>query len=388
MLPNLCIVLYGSKAVKRVIKHFTVSLAKEESGSFVMGSRMIKKQFEADQYKDQSDIVYISTIIISAAMALVLFFWIKNTLTAVLHLLSVAVSVVALFKNRQQRYGQGALLYILHVSVAVAIEVMVFGLDAGFQYYYFSLAGLIMFSSWHNWQKVVGVSLKLVLFVVVFFLNYDKTPPVELSYAKMSYLHLTNAIFNIAGVANSANVYISIASRAHRKISALASKDYLTDLMNRTSFDNYMGRRLKDFESAGESLALLFIDIDRFKKINDNCGHLCGDEVLKKVAAILEKSIRAEDCAARYGGEEFVIVVQMDTLKRLYGFAERLRTEVESTDFAIDALTIKITISIGALFVPPNTALSLKDLISQADKLLYQAKARGRNRVVAKKVPA
>lgn len=353
-----------------------------------MGSRMIKKQFEADQYKDQSDIVYISTIIISAAMALVLFFWIKNTLTAVLHLLSVAVSVVALFKNRQQRYGQGALLYILHVSVAVAIEVMVFGLDAGFQYYYFSLAGLIMFSSWHNWQKVVGVSLKLVLFVVVFFLNYDKTPPVELSYAKMSYLHLTNAIFNIAGVANSANVYISIASRAHRKISALASKDYLTDLMNRTSFDNYMGRRLKDFESAGESLALLFIDIDRFKKINDNCGHLCGDEVLKKVAAILEKSIRAEDCAARYGGEEFVIVVQMDTLKRLYGFAERLRTEVESTDFAIDALTIKITISIGALFVPPNTALSLKDLISQADKLLYQAKARGRNRVVAKKVPA
>ncbi|MFZ5775444.1 MAG: GGDEF domain-containing protein [Thermodesulfobacteriota bacterium] len=128
-------------------------------------------------------------------------------------------------------------------------------------------------------------------------------------------------------------------------------------------------------------LAVLMLDVDLFKRVNDTHGHPAGDEVLRQVATILEKQTRAGDCVARYGGEEFVVLLP-DTKRRgaLY-VAEKIRRAVEHHPFRLtDAIVLSITISAGVAVFPEDTSDS-KWLMELADQALYESKRNGRNRV-------
>lgn len=159
--------------------------------------------------------------------------------------------------------------------------------------------------------------------------------------------------------------------------------DPLSGLCNRRSFIKIMTKelhrnsRLKD----QSQMALIFIDIDFFKKVNDTYGHAAGDIVIQKISKFLESACRPYDTVARWGGEEIVILNPQTSGDQSLRFAERLRQGVEDLYITIDDnRTIQITISIGVAIYTPNGE-EMNELIDRADRMLYLAKDNGRNRV-------
>ena len=339
-------------------------------------------QFEKEQYNDQANLVYINTFVSCLILAPIFQFWIGSTLLAVLTLFSAFSAFVAIQLNRRQRYGLSALLYFVVFNITLSVEITLFGFHAGFQYLFFNYVGLMMFTSWKPWQKLMGVLMETGLFLVLFFLNYDQVPPIQLGFAATAFFHTLNILMNVAGVANSANYFIRIAKRAHRRIHDLATKDYLTNLMNRTSFDSITAEMFGSQKTNSSPLGVLLLDIDHFKRVNDTCGHLCGDELLRQFASILSSSVRSKDYVARYGGEEFVILVAIEKIVELEEFAERLRNRIENHVFVFKDDKRQITASIGALYLPPAANIEWVQALNRADEMLYQAKEQGRNRVV------
>lgn len=166
-----------------------------------------------------------------------------------------------------------------------------------------------------------------------------------------------------------------------------AFTDFLTGLKTRGFFEQQLALELARAERRGTVLAVLMIDIDYFKRLNDTFGHHVGDVVLRDLAAILSRELREIDTAARYGGEEFILLLPETDLQGATLVAQRLRSAVEQAAFFTDTNTAasqkteRVTISIGvALF--PEEARSKFDLLQAADAALYEAKAQGRNRVV------
>ena len=129
-------------------------------------------------------------------------------------------------------------------------------------------------------------------------------------------------------------------------------------------------------------ITLLMVDLDNFKQVNDNHGHLVGDDVLREVAMQLQHAVRTMDVVARYGGEEFVVVLPETSLAGATIFAERIRENVETATFSgLRGVPLKLTASIGVSSYPSTTVQTVDDLFARADEALYRAKADGRNRV-------
>lgn len=158
-----------------------------------------------------------------------------------------------------------------------------------------------------------------------------------------------------------------------RKLHREGSTDPLTGLVNRRGLDAAIEKLME----TGQSVAVVTVDIDHFKAVNDSCGHAIGDEVLKTIAALITAEARREDVVARMGGEEFVILLPETGLDPARRFAERLRSAIEQTRF--DGAG-NITISLGIACYPEHGA-NIQDLLVKADAALYRAKAAGRNRV-------
>ena len=156
--------------------------------------------------------------------------------------------------------------------------------------------------------------------------------------------------------------------------------DELTGLSNRKHFGAALERCLAD--AGGGDIALLILDIDHFKKFNDNYGHQTGDQVLRLVAAALRQSARNQDTAARYGGEEFAVIVPDATLEQAARLAERIRVSVMNKELVRRSTGEhlgRITVSVGVAIL--HRADTAETLIARADMCLYAAKRAGRNAV-------
>jgi two-component system, cell cycle response regulator len=162
----------------------------------------------------------------------------------------------------------------------------------------------------------------------------------------------------------------------------MAITDALTGLYNRRYMETHVGTLVDQAISRGKPLAVLILDIDYFKSINDTHGHDAGDNVLQDFATRIRKSIRGIDLACRYGGEEFVVVMPETDMAVATMVAERLRRRIASEPFPIQKGTrmIEVTISIGIAALGPNDDAAA--VIKRADQALYRAKRDGRNRVV------
>ena len=163
----------------------------------------------------------------------------------------------------------------------------------------------------------------------------------------------------------------------------MAITDALTGLHNRRYMESHLATLAEQASSRGKPLALMILDIDFFKAINDNHGHDAGDDVLREFAVRIRKSIRGIDLACRYGGEEFVIVMPETDLHVAGMVAERLRRSIVGETFAIAKGTkrIEVTVSIG-LSTLERKGEPVADVLKRADTALYRAKHDGRNRVV------
>jgi diguanylate cyclase (GGDEF)-like protein len=164
--------------------------------------------------------------------------------------------------------------------------------------------------------------------------------------------------------------------------------DALTGVPNRRYFEHRCQVEISQARRYRHALACMFLDIDRFKRINDTHGHQTGDEVLRSVAGVIQSQLRASDTIARYGGEEFVVLLPQSEMHHARQIAERIRRSIEENQFkGHSGQAIKVTLSIGLSMLPAElpsgeTQQQAERLIAAADQALYQAKNGGRNRVV------
>jgi diguanylate cyclase (GGDEF)-like protein/PAS domain S-box-containing protein len=173
---------------------------------------------------------------------------------------------------------------------------------------------------------------------------------------------------------------VSESRELNRRLSYAASHDVLTELVNRREFEHRLERALKSAKARETSYAVLHIDLDQFKIVNDACGHNAGDELLRQIGALLKSKIRWRDTLARLGGDEFGVLLESCTMDEALRTAEALREQISEFRFTWDDRTFRLGSSIGVVPITPGTD-DVASLLSAADSACAAAKDAGRNRV-------
>jgi diguanylate cyclase (GGDEF)-like protein len=182
-------------------------------------------------------------------------------------------------------------------------------------------------------------------------------------------------------VANEFNRMIGHIEESESALAELARRDPLTQLLNRRAFEEELGQMLALNRRTGEEGAILTLDIDHFKKINDTYGHTAGDDVLREMAQCMQSHLRPYDNLYRIGGEEFAVLLPGVDAQEALEMAERLRVSIDSRKIKVGEHRIDATVSVGV--ASTLGSVEPKHLLEAADAALYHAKANGRNQVVA-----
>ncbi len=172
---------------------------------------------------------------------------------------------------------------------------------------------------------------------------------------------------------------ISQAREARDKLSWTANHDSLTGLVNRKEFEARLEQAMAQFNH--QHVCAMFIDLDKFKAVNDGAGHAAGDEVLRSVAALFEATVRQSDTVGRLGGDEFAILLPGCPLARAQGIAEQVRLAVAAYSLQANGTTYVVGTSVGVVEVTPGLP-TIAAVMNAADSACYEAKRGGRNRVV------
>ncbi len=170
----------------------------------------------------------------------------------------------------------------------------------------------------------------------------------------------------------------------HEEIYRLTITDGLTNINNHRFLIDFLDRELARSIRHERPLSVLMLDLDRFKQVNDQHGHLCGDSVLRELSHRLKSFVRREDLFARYGGEEFAMVLVETNSNEASAAAERVRVAINNQPFRNDGIVLNLTVSIGvSTTIGGEDELTPAKLLKRADVNLYKAKNAGRNRVVS-----
>ena len=188
-----------------------------------------------------------------------------------------------------------------------------------------------------------------------------------------------NALKNANG---QLNIHIAEVEKLQAELREQALRDPLTGLYNRRYLGDAMERELARVKRDHRSLSVIVIDIDRFKKINDNFGHQIGDQFLVQISNLIASHTRSSDIACRYGGEEFLLVIPSATLKTALRRAEQIRKQAEDIRISIGKKQLKVTLSLGVATYPKH-GKGAEEIVVKADKAMYKAKRAGRNCVAA-----
>ena len=206
------------------------------------------------------------------------------------------------------------------------------------------------------------------------FVNDEAIGTEKVALAKEDMIRLGNTILKYLPAGQFETLYhINIANAAHR--------DTLTGLFSRQYISEVLEVEFKRAKALHSPMAVVYFDIDDFKRINDTCGHTCGDYVLTTLGSVVNGvGLRQRDMAGRFGGEEFLIVLGNTTREQAAIVAERVRKGIEGHVFNYGDTTIPVTVSLGVAAIKPGFQTGA-DVYQDADKALYESKRNGKNRV-------
>ncbi len=204
----------------------------------------------------------------------------------------------------------------------------------------------------------------------------NNVPTPERKLEDGDYLRIGNCIYRFLSGGN-------VEADYHEEIYRLTIIDALTEIHNKRYLLEFLDRELVRAARDDRQLALVLFDLDRFKAINDEFGHLGGDLTLRELAACVKQEIRQDELFARYGGEEFAVALPETNLDEATAVAERIRRLVEAHPFVYGGQSYQVTISLGVTATKATEVTQAADLIRRADEKLYLAKRQGRNRVAA-----
>jgi diguanylate cyclase (GGDEF)-like protein len=312
-----------------------------------------------------------------------------DVLTASLHnagLMALMVLVCGLF---YQKLGGPVPLLELHWRNVVALLLLLFSMQA------LNDAGMRVLTALQE-QRVsmafspfafvveCGAGIGGILVAIVY--NRMDLSVVALLLFVMSLGMLT--LTELAGIRSRLELIVDERTRKlrekTRELERIATHDPLTGLHNRRYADEYLEERISEYERYGRGFALALVDLDNFKRINDDHSHNAGDEVLKAVSAILRARCRDTDLVARYGGEEFLLCFPQADIAAAREACEKIRAAVESTAWGPLVPGAGVTLSAGVATM--RAGASRRELLGAADRALYVAKSGGRNRVVVQPV--
>lgn len=191
----------------------------------------------------------------------------------------------------------------------------------------------------------------------------------------------SNEYYEGSQVWNGYMVDISDTKRLEAELEERARRDAMTQLWNKSEIVSALSEELSRFERDNLPFSIMIMDLDHFKAINDNHGHLVGDDVLLKFTEIASSELREVDILGRFGGEEFLAIIHNASQEETMVIAERIRQSVEITSFTEGATSFSITVSIGITEVKKTHKQTPEEVIKRADDALYQAKQDGRNTI-------
>ncbi|MGR9014058.1 MAG: GGDEF domain-containing protein [Gammaproteobacteria bacterium] len=231
---------------------------------------------------------------------------------------------------------------------------------------------------WFTGASFAVVATMFLARAVIIFL----APPD--SYSLYSQTPINPASFFVGSMAQMCIAFglvLMLNYRLAADLQKLASTDVLTGALNRRSLEQEATRLSARCIRTGDTLAVMMIDVDHFKSINDRYGHPIGDKVLQRLAAVAKNTVRSDDYFARYGGEEFCILLPSTIEKDAWKLGDRLRQTYEAMVMEFGGEALRSTISIG-VSDSIHVGVEFSSLIAAADKAMYRAKQEGRNRVV------
>jgi diguanylate cyclase (GGDEF)-like protein len=188
------------------------------------------------------------------------------------------------------------------------------------------------------------------------------------------YLRIGNCIYRYLAGDN-------LEAEYHEEIYRLTVLDALTEIPNRRYFQEFLDREIARAARHRRPLALALLDIDHFKAVNDEMGHIAGDMTLRQLVGCVRGIVRRDELFARYGGEEFALILPELDAAKAHAVCQRIRQTIESHKFAFNKQTYPITVSIGIGMMVEDEEIGPNELIRRADAMLYEAKRTGRNRI-------
>jgi diguanylate cyclase (GGDEF)-like protein len=229
---------------------------------------------------------------------------------------------------------------------------------------------------------MMGFATAFFSMTMLMFVDFVAMPGEEVNFYFQNDIILSSLFFLTAWVLGKHGM----AEEFYRKeLRDIANIDEMTMVFNYRYFQEALRKHFKECREKGDYLALLFIDVDDFKKVNDVFGHFTGDEVLKDVAKLICDNVRDGDVVSRYGGEEFTVLLPGKDEGMAIAIAERIRTAIGNNSIKHESFaeSLNVTVSIG-VSVFPDKALTMEELLKNADKALYEAKGKNKNRVEIK----
>lgn len=311
----------------------------------------------------------------------ILFLVLRVPPLAVYNVASTVLFLVCIRLNHRRRYCLAFTLAGVEVFVHSTLCAFLIGWATGFHYF---IVGIIPFTMLLPGMGTRGKTLVsaaiLAAYGLVYFLTTGRVPPYPQDETVRIILNFTN--LGIAFGAFSLLVHYLYTASVHAEtiVQSLSRTDQLTGLLNRRGMEDHLAAARSSLDRTGEAYSIILGDLDHFKAVNDEHGHVCGDRVLEGVAETLRHSLRSRDVVCRWGGEEFLVLLPGTTEEGVAQVAEKLLEAVRGLTVPCPAGRINVTITLGG--ATATRSIDDNRLVSAADKALYSGKHAGRDRFV------
>lgn len=294
---------------------------------------------------------------------------------------SVLTYVLAAALLRQDRVGAAMFLMIAEVAAHAILAVVAVGWESGFHYYLLIAIPVYLANQVNKWPFKIAFAGSIAVAYLLLDWYWRQAPPhFVMSPDTLAYLHRFNLATTIALLSGLTVLYVHLITQAEDRLHELATTDSLTGLMNRRSIMVALEHEQALRERKPHPCAVLIVDIDHFKRINDTYGHNMGDWALQAVAEVLKVGVRDMDFVARWGGEEFLIILPFADTQTALPVAERLRQGIADLRIPTKDAEITITATLGLTELRAQEPSDMA--IQRADVALYKGKHAGRNQVV------
>lgn len=320
----------------------------------------------------------------------VLSIFLKKPITLFLLSLNICFLFIYFIFWKRKRYTLVIQLLITSIVIHSSAASIILGWESYYSFYLFT--GIIIIANSHSISSKIKIAESLIIFLLFLFIFFysNDFQMTHKEYEAKEWIGITNLLTLIFSVFFMLTQNQKENRRLRKHLYEISEIDTLTGAYNRRFFNNYLSIEKKRLTSLIQysgnetsNFGIAMVDLDDFKMINDNFGHITGDHVLSETARIMKESLFERDILCRYGGEEFVILYTSTDKEGALVAIEKIRKSIQQHRFVIDGKKLgrEITVSIG--FACFKEEKDLNKLLDLSDKRLYQAKKNGKNCIVA-----